>query len=188
MFKLNEENEVDRRILKCDYISSSPAETSTINTPNSQLFNNIPREDSVISLLTSYLDLNFEFIKKTDKSRYANEDDKKLVNLGTIALFSNFKLTTSSGKHLEDNRQAHIVSLMYKSITSAKNTDDLSIDFDRSRDRRNEELTNDKNVKGEYQLTIMLKDVFDFAEHQEKATHGVGYELTLTRSKDDTVL
>ena len=69
MFKLNENYEVDRRFLKCDYIVHSPAETSTINTPNSQLYINIPREDCVISLLKCYLDLNFEVIKKADDSR-----------------------------------------------------------------------------------------------------------------------
>ena len=37
MFKLNEIYEFDRRIMKCDYIRYSPIETSTINTPNSQI-------------------------------------------------------------------------------------------------------------------------------------------------------
>ena len=72
----------------------------------------MPREDSVISLLNSYLDLNFEVIKKADDSRYANGNDIKLVNLGPIALFSNFKLTTSSGKHLEDINHAQLISLI----------------------------------------------------------------------------
>ena len=31
MFKLSENYEIDRRILKCDYIRFSPAEVSTIN-------------------------------------------------------------------------------------------------------------------------------------------------------------
>ena len=92
MFKLNENYEVDRKILNCEYIRYSPAETSTINTPNSQIYINIPREVSVISLLESYLDLSFEVIKKTDDSRYGNGDEIRLVNLGPIALFSNFKL------------------------------------------------------------------------------------------------
>ena len=87
MFKLNENYEVDRRILKCDYIRYSLAETSTINTPNSQIYINIPREDSVISLLNSYLDLNFEVVKKNDNSRYANGNDIRLVNLGPTAFF-----------------------------------------------------------------------------------------------------
>ena len=39
-------------------------------------------------------------------------NDITLVNLGAIALFSILKLTTSSGKHLEDISHAHIVSLM----------------------------------------------------------------------------
>ena len=187
MFKLNENYEVDRRILKCDYIRYSPAETSTINTPNSQININVPRKDSVISLLNSFLDLNFEVIKKDD-SRYANASEIKLVNLGPIALFSNFKLTTSSGKHLEDINHAHLVSLMHKLITSSKGSDDLSIGFDRSSARRREEITNNKNVRGKFHLRIMLKDVFGFAEGQEKATYGLGYKLTLTRNKDEAVI
>ena len=178
MFKLNENYEVDRRILECDYIRYSPAETSTINTPNSQIYINIPREDSVISLLNSYLDLNFEVIKKADNSRYGNGNDIKLINLGPIDLFSNFKLTTSSGKHLEDISHAHLVSLIYKLITSSKGSDDLSMGFDRSSSRRREEITTNKNVKGKFHLRIMMKDVFGFAEGQEKATYGLGYKLT----------
>ena len=87
-------------------------------------------------MLTSYLDLNFEVIERADNSRYANGNDIRLLNLGPIAFFSNFKFTTSSGKHLEDISHAHLVSLMYKLITSSKANEDLSIGFDRSRDRR----------------------------------------------------
>ena len=188
MFKLNENFEVDRRILKCDYIRYSPAETSTINTPNSQTYINIPREDSVISLLNIYLDLGFEVIKSADNSRYVNGNDIRLVKLGPVALFSNLKLTTSSGKHLEDISHAHLVSLMYKPITSSKDSNDLSIGFDNSRNRRRHEIALNKNIKGKYHLKIMLKDVFGFAEHKEKATYGLGYKLTLTRNKDDAVI
>ena len=185
---LNENYEVDRRILKCEYIRYSPAETSTINTPNSQIYINIPREDSVFSLLKSFLDLSFEVIKKADNSRYGNGNHIRLVNLGSIALFSNFKLTTSSGKHLGDISHAHLVSLMYKLITSSKNSDDLSIGFDHSRARRQDEMTDNKRVKGKCHLRIMLKDVFGFAECQEKASYGLGYKLTLTKNKDETII
>ena len=127
-------------------------------------------------------------MKKADDSRYGNGNDIKLVNLGPIALFSNFKLTTSSGKHLEVINQAHLVSLMYKLITSSKASDDLSIGFDRSSARRREEMTTNKNVNGKFHLRIMLRDVFGFAEGQEKATYGLGYKLTLTRKKDEVVI
>ena len=56
MSKLNEKQEFYGRILKCECIRYSPAVTSTINTPNSQIFINIPRDDSVISLLINYLE------------------------------------------------------------------------------------------------------------------------------------
>ena len=139
-------------------------------------------------MLSSCLDLHFEVIKKADDSRYANGYDIKLVNLGPIVLFSNFKLTTSSGKHLEDISHAHLVSLMYNLITSSKNSEDLSIDFDRSSASRREEITNNKNVKGKFHLRFMLRDVFGFVGHQEKATYGLGYKLTLTRNKDEAVI
>ena len=64
MCKLNGNYEVDRRILKSDYIRYSPTQTSTINTFISQIYINIPREDSVLSLLNSYIDLSFEIIRK----------------------------------------------------------------------------------------------------------------------------
>ena len=34
----------------------------------------------------------------------------------------------------------------------------------------------------------MLRDIFAFAEHQQKATYGLGYKLTLTRNSDSAVL
>ena len=36
----------------------------------------------------------------------------------------------------------------------------------------------------------MLRDVFEFAfaDHQEKATYGLGYKLTLTKNKDEAVI
>ena len=64
MFKLNENYEVDRRILKCNSFRYGTAETSSKNTPKSQIYINIPTEDSVISLSNSYSEVNFEVIKK----------------------------------------------------------------------------------------------------------------------------
>ena len=77
---------------------------------------------------------------------------------------------------------------MYKLLTSSKGSDDLSIGFDRARNRRQRELTNNKSQKGKYHVRIYLKDVFGFAEYQEKATYGLGYKLTLTRNSDNSVL
>ena len=188
MFKLGENYEVDRKILKCDYIRYSPAEISTINTANSQIYINIQREDSVISLLNSYIELNFDVLRADNSYRYVDANDIRLINLGPIAFFSNYKLTTSSSKHLEEISNAHIVSLMYKLLTSSKDSDDLSIGFDSNRGRRKNEITNNESIKGKYHIRNYLKDIFGFAEDQEKGTYGLGYKLTLTRNTDNAVL
>ena len=77
---------------------------------------------------------------------------------------------------------------MYKLLTTARGGDDLSSGFDRSRDRRQRELTNTEKIKGNYHVRIYLKDLFVFAQHQFKGTYGLGYILTLTRKNDSAVL
>ena len=139
-------------------------------------------------MLNSYIELDFDVLRVDNSKTYVDANDIRLVNLGPIAFFPNYKLTTSSGKHLEDISHAHIVSLMYKLLTSSKDGDDLSIGFDRNRERRKNELTNNKTIKGKYHIRIYLKDIFGYAEHQEKGTYGLGYKLTLTRNTDNTVL
>ena len=188
MFKLSEKYSINRDILKCEYIRYSPSEISTINTANSQIYINIPREDSVVSLLNSYLELNFDVLHAATNNRYVDGNDIRLVNLGPIALFSNYKLTTISGKDIENIDHAHIVSLMYKLLTSSRGSDDLSIGFDRDRNRRQRELTSIKSQKGKYHVRIYLKDVSGFAEYQEKGTYGLGYRLTMTKNIDNAVL
>ena len=75
-FELNGKSEVKKSILKCDFIRCSPSEISTIDTANSQIYFNIPREDSVIFLLNSHLDLNFDVLHAATNYRYADNNDK----------------------------------------------------------------------------------------------------------------
>ena len=62
---------------------------------------------------------------------------------------------------------------MYKLISSARNTDDLFIGFDRDRESRKRKLTNKKNIKGKYHVTIMLKDFFLVLIKAKKKVHTV---------------
>ena len=90
-------------------------------------------------MLGSVLCLHFDLLHAATNNRYADGYNIQQVNEAPIALFSSYKLALSSGKHIEENNHAHIVCLMYELITSARNTDDLSIGFDRSRDVRQKE-------------------------------------------------
>ena len=123
-------------------------------------------------MLNSYLEFIFDVLQATNNNRYVDANGIRLVNLGSKALFFNCKLTTSSGKLLEEVSHAHIVSLMYKLLTPSKDNEDLSIGFDRSRDGKKRELTNNKAIKGRYHVRIYLKDIFGFAEHQERLVLG----------------
>ena len=96
-------------------------------------------------------------------------------------------MTTISGKQLKDISQSHFVSFMYKLITSATDSTDLSVGFDRDRNRRRDELTNNKNIKCTFYFRILLKVVSDYGEYQEKATYGMGHKMTL-KTKDEAVL
>ena len=71
MFKLSEENEINGNFLKCAYIRYSPSEISTTNDANSQIYIKIPREDSVIILLNSYLEIIFDIFHAATLYRYA---------------------------------------------------------------------------------------------------------------------
>ena len=53
-------------------------------------------------------------------------------------------------------------------------SDDLSVGFDRDRKRRQRELTNNENTKGKNHFRNFLKDIFGFAESQEKTSFGLG--------------
>ena len=76
---------------------------------------------------------------------------------------------------------------MFKLLTSAEEYEVLCTGFDRDRKKRQQEFTNKKIMKGKYPVRPMLKDVFGFAEHQEKASYGFVYRLKLTRNIDDVL-
>ena len=96
-------------------------------------------------------------------------------------------MTTPSKKHLGDISHAHKGFLLSELKTSAKYVNDLAVGFDRYCNRRLDELTDKKNIKGKYHLTILLEVVFGFAEHQTKATYGLGYKLPLTSFNKEAI-
>ena len=177
---------MDKPIHKIDFIKYSPSSLATINNNNSNISIIFPREDAYICLQNSYISLEFEVLKNDD-TRYADGDQISLVNFGPVALFSEAKLTTSSGKHLEKVDNLHPISLMYKLLTSNQQTSQLMYGFEESQATRRQELTNNKTEKGTFFVRIKLKDLFGFAD-QEKITYGLGYSLTLKRNTNSDAI
>ena len=89
-----------------------------------------------------YIVVKYGCIRFTDSYRFLSESSGKLVkNLDE----DDFKILKkefldkwqySNNNYLENIYHAHIVSLMYKLLTSSRDNDDLSIGFDRDRNRR----------------------------------------------------
>ena len=136
----------------------------------------------------SYILIGFE-VTHDDDTKYVNGNEVSLVNLGPIALFSEAKLTTHSGKPLEKVENLHPVSLMHKLLSSSHDTTDLLYGFESNITRRREELTNNKEAgeKGTFYNRIRLIDIFGFAD-QDKILYGLGFNLTLKRNNNNNVI
>ena len=186
IFSLKNKYTLEKPIHKIDFIKYSPSSLATINNTNSNTTISFPREDAYICLQNSFISLEFEVLKNNN-TRYADGDEIGLVNFGPISLFSEAKLTTSSGKHLEKVDNLHLISLMYKLLTSTKSTSQLMYGFEENLSVRRQELTNNKNEKGTFFVRIKLKDLFGFAD-QEKITYGLGYTLTLKRNNNNDAI
>ena len=185
-FSLKNKYTLEKPIHKIDFIKYNPSSLATINNANSNVSISLPREDAYICLQNSFISLEFEVLKN-NKTRYTNGDEISLVNFGPISLFSEAKLTTSSGKHLEKVDNLHPISLMIKLLTSTSQTSQLLYGFEESTSIRRQELTNNKNEKGTFFVRIKLKDLFGFAD-QEKITYGLGYTLTLKRNTNNDAI
>ena len=183
LFSLKNKYDIDKPIRKIDFIKYSPSSLATINNSNSNISINFPREDAYIYLQNSFISLEFEVLKNDD-TIYADGDEINLVNFGPVALFSEAKLNTSSGKHLEKVDNLHPICLMYKLLTSNQQTSQLMYGFEESQATRRLELTTNKTEKGTFFVRIKLKDLFGFAD-QEKITYGLGYSLTLKRKNNN---
>ena len=85
--------------------------------------------------------MKFDVVHDASNNIYGDDNDIRLINSGPSAFFINYRLKMSPNKHQQNISQAHIVSLMYKIITSLKDSDDLSIRFHRDPNRKKRELT-----------------------------------------------
>ena len=104
------------------------------------------------------------------------------MNFEPVALFSEAKLVTSSGKHLAKIDNLHLVCLMHKTLTTNHQTGELLYGFEESDISRRQELTNNVVEKGTIFLRIKFRDLFGFADQEKKVVDEFGYTLSLTRN------
>ena len=148
MFNSSQKTAVDRTNRNCDYIRYTPSSLNLVKGENNQFFIDIPKENSAISLKGSHLELDFNVTHRAGAhARYVDGDHKKLVNLGPIAFFKKFRVTSSSGKEIEERDNAHVVCLKHILKPSSRDSDVLSIGFNVSNGVRERELNICKQTK-----------------------------------------
>ena len=97
MIQTSEKKSSGSKKFKVEVLRYLPPEIKTKNTAKTKKFIEIPRQDSGIWLIVSYLELNLiGFHAAAQKIRYLNEKDIELAKLGSIASFSVHKLTTTN--------------------------------------------------------------------------------------------
>ena len=170
----------DRPIFSFDFIRYTPPSLYLINGEINQNFIDISREDNAISLKGNYLEMDFKVIHRAGGHvRYEDGDHIRLVNLGPIAFFNNYRLENCSRKETEEIDDAHLICLRYKLISSGRDSDSLSTGFHRANEVREKEVTTKKTTRGNYHVRNPLRDVFGFAEHRKIASYDLGHELTI---------
>ena len=136
--------------------------------------------------MKSYVNWKNDVVEAAQNSRCEQKDDIRLIDLGPILLCSTYQLTNISWNHLKDSNPAHIVSLRYKLLTSAKDTDELCIGFDRDRVSKQRELANNRTVERKNQVRTMLKDVL-VLQNTRKTTSGLVYKLLPTNNINNAI-
>ena len=105
-----------------------------------------------LPLKDSYLEKEIDALRGNQNERFLAADKKRLANLGPIILFSDYKLSSSSGKEIEQIDQAHIACLLYNILTSPRDYEDLSIGFTREIIIRAEERIAIKRNHGNFHV------------------------------------
>ena len=138
-----------------------------MNTVNTNINIILKREENHLNIHDSYLDIEFVVLDNTG-AVFANYANIRLVNYGTMALFSSFKLETSGGRTIEYIDQCHPNLLMYKLLTST--VDEYESGFVRNIGNRDSQLKNDHAAAqiGHMYMMVKMGDLFGFLNDLEK--------------------
>ena len=157
---------------------------NTVKTNNNIILN---REENHLNLYDSYLEIEFAVLDDAG-GVFANNANIRLVNYGSIALFSSVKLETSGGRTIEYIDHCHHNLLMYKLLTSTD--DEYERGFVRNQGNRDNQLKVDciAAERGHMYMMVMMSDLFGFVNDLEKIIYGLGFKLKLKRNNNDRAL
>ena len=174
-------------IHKSKIIKYKPNNLATMNTVNTNNIIILNREENLLNLRDSYLEI--EFVVSDDACGvFANNADIRLVDYGMIALFSSVKFETSGGRTIEYIDHCHPNLLMYKLLNCTD--DEYENSFVRDQGNRDSQLKGEHIAaeRGHMYMMIKMSDLFGFVNRLEKIIHGLGFKLILKTNNNDRAL
>ena len=172
---------------KSKIIKYKPNNLATINTVNTDINIILNREENHLNIHDSYLEIEF-VVADNAGGVFANDADIRIVNYGTMALFSSVKLETSGGRSIEDIDHCPPNLLMYKLLTSTD--DEYEIGVVRDQGNKDSLLKGDHAAAELSHMYMMVKmsDLFGFVNDLEKIIYGLVFKIILKRNISDRAL
>ena len=177
----------NKNIHKSKIIKYKPNNLATLNTVNTNINIILNREENHLNLRDSYLEI--EFVVSDDAGGvFANDANIRLINSGTMALFSSVKLETSGGRTIEYIYHCHPNLLMYKLLISTD--DEYESGLIKNQGNGDSQLKGDHigALRGHMYMMIKMSDLFGFVNDLEKIIYGLGFKLILKRNNSDRAL
>ena len=127
MSELSAKWKVVRFFLECDFFRETPQLIIIADRANEQFYFDLQREDSVKSFEVICPKKQFDFLREDDNEWFLAAVITRLANLGSIAFFIEYTLSSSIGSETEYTDQTLIACLLYKLTTSPRDYEDLFI-------------------------------------------------------------
>ena len=186
-FNLDTTYGYNNTIYKSKIMKYKPNNLATMNTVNTNFNIILNRDKNHLNLRDSYLEIEFVVLDNAG-GVFANNANIRLVNYGTIALFSSVKLETSGGRTIEYIDHCHPNLLMYKFLTSTH--DEYVSGFVRNQGNRDSQLKDDHTAaeRGLMYMMVKMSDLCGFVNDLENIIFGLGFKLILKRNNNDRTL
>ena len=191
----------DDSIDKYEDIAYEPIVGTNLNSTGQDIRLTIETQDIVTHPSESYLIIEGE-LRKSDNTRYADDDPVALTNNGIMHLFKRIRYelsgqeieslvhpgqaTTMLGllKYPDDfSKSKGLNQLWYKDTTdTAVLADNVGFKI------RHEHIIPNSRPRGSFSFRIPLKHIFGFCGDYDKVVYGLKHNLTLTRNDDNDAI
>ena len=160
---------------------------ATMNTLNTNINIILNRKQNHLNIHDSYLEIEF-VVSDNAGGVFGKNANIRLVNYGTMALFSSVKIENSGGRTIEYIDHFHPNLVMFKLL---KSTDDEYVSgFVRNQGNRDSQLKgiHDAAERVHMYMVVKMSDLFGFVNDLEKIIYGLGFQIILKRNNNDKAL